>query len=185
MARKLEQVKQKGLDTAEWKRLHDRYQQEYKRRRLRAIKAAMEHSSLRGLARALDCSSTTLSGWFSIYLQEGLAGLVADIRHRKPERLTQEQKRQLAQWLEEKQPADFGLEEAYIWTGKRVAALVEQQFGVSYQPIGIYNLLERMGFSHQRAHRDYGNAKKEEQQAFVEAFKKSADPAAGGADYLL
>jgi hypothetical protein len=32
---------------------------------------------------------------------------------------------------------------------------------------GIYDLLERLGLSHQRAHADYGNAKPEDQAAFI------------------
>ena len=173
MERQLEQVKSKGYDKAEWHRLYARHQQEYKRKRLRSIKVAMEHKSLRGLSRALGCSTNTLASWFSTYLERGLAGLVADRHPQRGERLTDEQKQQLAQWLEEKQPMDFGLEQAYIWTAVRIAAVVEQEFGVHYQPMGIYKLLYRMGYSHQRAHRDYGNANREEQQVFVEALKKS------------
>jgi transposase len=172
MEHQLEQVKAKGLDMAEWQRLYNRHQQEYKRKRLRAIKAAKEHSSLRGLARVLACSTNTLASWFSTYLEQGLRGLVADIHRQRGERLSSEQKQQVAQWLEEKQPVDFGLEQAYIWTAERIAAVVKQEFGVHYQPMGIYKLLYRMGYSHQRAHRDYGNASREEQQAFVAAFKK-------------
>lgn len=178
MSSQLEQVKARGIDEGEWQRLYHRHQQEYKRKRLRALKAAMEHKSLRGLARALDCSTNSLASWFSTYLERGLPGLVEDTRRQRAERLTEEQKQQVREWLENKKPVDFGIEEAYIWTAKRLVNAVEQQFSVHYKPIGIYKLLNRMDYSHQRAHRDYGNASKEEQQAFVEEFKKN--PAAKG-----
>ena len=173
MGSQLEQVKAKGLDKTEWQRLYQRHQQEYKRKRLRAIRAAMEHRSLRGLARALGCSTNTLASWFTTYLEQGLPGLVEDIHRQRAERLTEEQKQQVREWLEQKKPADFGLQEAYIWTAKLLVEVVKQQFGVHYKPMGIYKLLNRMGYSHQRAHRDYGNASKAEQQRFVEEFKKS------------
>lgn len=172
MDSQLDRVKAQGLEEAEWQRLVQRHQQEYKRRRLRAIKSAMEHKSLRGLARALGCSTNTLASWFSAYLERGLAGLVEDVERPRAERLTEEQKQQVSEWLEEKKPSDLGLREAYIWTAKLLAQAVEQQFGVHYKPMGIYKLLDRMGYSHQRAHRDYGNASKQEQRAFVEGFKK-------------
>lgn len=178
MISQLDQLKAKGVDEAEWRRLYQRHQQEYKRKRLRAIRAAMEHKSLRGLARELGCSTNTLASWFSTYLERGLAGLVEDIERQRAERLTEEQKQQVLVWLEQKKPADLGMGEAYIWTAKLLVQLVEQQLGVHYKPMGIYKLLNRMGYSHQRAHRDYGNASPEEQRAFVAELKKN--PAAWG-----
>lgn len=178
MVSQLEQLKAKGIDEAEWQRLYQRHQQEYKRKRLKAIRAAMGHKSLGGLAREQGCSTNTLASWFSPYLERGLAGLVEDIERQRAERLTEEQKRQVSEWLEQKKPADLGMGQAYIWTAKLLARVVEQQFGVHCKPLGIYKLLGRMGYSHQRAHRDYGNASKEEQQTFVEEFEEN--PAANG-----
>ncbi|RDV16129.1 hypothetical protein DXT99_05515 [Pontibacter diazotrophicus] len=71
MARQLEQVKQKGVDRAEWQRLYACHQQEYEREHLRAIKAAMAHTSLRGLRVPLDCSPTTFSDRFYMQLPLG------------------------------------------------------------------------------------------------------------------
>lgn len=59
MVGQLDRVKAKGIDEAEWQRLYQRHQQEYKRKRLRAIRAAMEHKRLRGLAREQGRSTNT------------------------------------------------------------------------------------------------------------------------------
>lgn len=172
MGERLAAVRAKGLDKQEWQRYYNQHQQEYKRRKLQAIQLAHGSSSFRGIARELGCSKTSLATWLDCYLVEGLPGLVQDIRHQKPERLSLEQKQQLQGWLEDKQPVDFGLD-GYIWTARWIAAVVKQEFAVTYQPSGIYKLLDRIGFSHQRAHRDYGNADKQQQEQFLETLKKS------------
>lgn len=38
---------------------------------------------------------------------------------------------------------------------------------------GIYDLLERLGLSHQKAHADYSNADPVQQQIFLESFTKT------------
>lgn len=173
MGERLAEVRAKGIEKQEWQRYYNQHQQTYKRNKLKAVELAVAHTgSFRSLARALGCSNTSLASWLDCYLSKGLPGLVADIRHQKPERLNQEQQQQLPAWLLDKQPVDFGLD-GYIWTAKGIAALVKQEFGVVYQPSGIYKLLDRMGLSHQRAHRDYGNANKEEQEQFIALLKKS------------
>jgi transposase len=154
MEERLSKVKAQGLDKQEWQRYYTQHQQTYKRKKLKAVALAVAHTgSFRSLARALGCSNTSLASWLDCYLSKGLKGLVANIRPQKPERLNQEQKQHLQAWLLDKQPVDFGLE-GYIWTARLLAAVVKQAFGVVYQPSGIYKLLDRMGFSHQRAHRD-------------------------------
>ncbi len=173
MGARLAAVRAKGIEKREWQRYYNQYQQTYKRNKLKAVELAVAHpGSFRSLARTLGCSNTSLANWLDCYLAKGLPGLVEDIRHQKPERLNQEQQQQLQAWLLDQQPAYFGLD-GYIWTGQLIALLVKQQFGVSYQPSGIYKLLDRMGFSHQRAHRDYGNADKQAQAQFIETLKKS------------
>jgi transposase len=173
MGERLAAVRAKGMDKQDWQRYYNQHQQTYKRSKLKAVELAVGHTgSFRSLARELGCSKTSLANWLDCYLSKGLKGLVEGIRHQKPERLSLEQKQQLQAWLLDKQPADFGLD-GYIWTAKLIAVLVKQAFGVAYQPSGIYKLLDRMGFSHQRAHRDYGNADKEEQEQFISGLKKS------------
>ena len=48
-------------------------------------------------------------------------------------------------------------------------AYLKATYGVVYKK-GIYELLRRLGLSHQRAHADYGNADRLAQQGFVQAF---------------
>jgi transposase len=169
---KITRIREKGLDMKAWERYYNRHQQEHKRRKLKAIKLAFEIDSFNEIFKKLGCSPTTLSQWYDIYLKEGLDGLVKDIARPKPERLTIKQKHELAQMILDKHPVDYGID-AYIWTAKTIKELVMKQFNVDYKQIGIYNLLDRMGLSHQKAHKDYANADRKQQQEFLDALKKT------------
>ncbi|MBK8442380.1 MAG: winged helix-turn-helix domain-containing protein [Sphingobacteriales bacterium] len=50
-------------------------------------------------------------------------------------------------------------------------AYLKATYGVVYKS-GIYDLLERLNLSHQKAHFDYGNADKDKQKAFVTDLKE-------------
>ena len=175
MESKLTSIQAKGLDKVLWQKLYNRHQQSYKRKRLEAIRLAQEAKTTKALQKAVGCGHTTLNKWMNTYLQEGLLGLVASITHQKPQRLTADQRGKLAVMLTDQQPCDVGLA-AYIWTAALIKELIKQEFDVDYQTSGIYKLLYRMGFSHQKAHRDYANACKQEQRAFIDTLKKTAHP---------
>jgi transposase len=175
MENKLTRIQAKGLDKALWQKLYNKHQQSYKRKRLEAIRLAQEAKTTIGLQKAVGCGHTTLNKWMDTYLQEGLLGLVASITHQKPQRLTADQRSKLAVMILDQQPCDVGLD-ASIWTAALIKDLIKQEFAVDYQTSGVYKLLYRMGLSHQKAHRDYANASKEEQMAFIDTFKKTAHP---------
>lgn len=48
---------------------------------------------------------------------------------------------------------------------------IKREFAVVYKS-GIYDLLERLNLSHQKAHSDYQNASRQEQLQFLEDFKQ-------------
>ncbi len=176
MESKLTRIQAKGLDKVLWQKLYNRHQQSDKRKRLEAIPLAQEAKTTIGLQKAVGCGHTTLDKWMDRYLQQGLQGLVASITHQKPQRLSADQRDKLAVMITGQQPCDFGLD-AYIWTAALLKDLIKQEFAVDYQTSGVYKLLYRMGLSHQKAHRDYGNASKQEQITFVDTLKKTAHPA--------
>lgn len=172
MESKLKQIQEKGLDKALWQKLYNKHQQSYKRKRLEAIRLAQAAKTTLGLQKAVGCGHTSLNTWMDTYLQEGLQGLLTNITHKKPQRLTAHQRGKLAVMITDQQPCDVGLD-AYIWTAALIKELIKQEFAVDYQTSGIYKLLSRLGLSHQKAHRDYANASKEEQRAFIDTLKKT------------
>ncbi len=50
--------------------------------------------------------------------------------------------------------------------------LIKREFAIDYQS-GIYDLLDRLDLSHQKAHSDYQNADKNEQREFLAQFKQT------------
>lgn len=175
MKSKQKQVQEKGVDTVLWQKLYNKHQQSYKRKRVEAIRLAQDAKTTLGLQKAVGCAHTSLDKWLDTYLQEGLQALVAAITHEKPQRLRADQVSKLALMIPDQQPCDFGLE-AYIWTAALIRDVIKKEFGVDYQPSGVYKLLYRMGLSHQKAHRDYATASSSEQITFVEALKKTTYP---------
>ena len=82
------------LDLELWQKLYYSDQQEYLRKRLRAIKAVYEGQSRYHVCRSLGCSYNALTKWIDVVLLYGLETLVAPIKHpRTPQQLSPEQKK--------------------------------------------------------------------------------------------
>jgi len=105
------------------------------------------------------------------YLQSGLKGLSKPTTGKQPELLTDEQQAAFKQVLLRSSPQDEGLKGS-IWTGELMKQYLKKTFQVAYKG-GIYDLLERLNLSHQKAHADYANADAKQQKAFLESFTES------------
>lgn len=66
---------------------------------------------------------------------------------------------QLKRMILEFRPTDYGIDRA-IWTGKIIGRVIEQRWGVSLKDSRIYEILDSLKLSHQKANRDYANADK-------------------------
>ena len=55
-----------------------------------------------------------------------------------------------------------------------MSEVIEQRFEVRLKDSRIYELLDELGLSYQRAHRDYANADLQAQKEWVETVKKTA-----------
>ncbi len=69
-------------------------------------------------------------------------------------------------------PTDYGIERQ-MWTGAILSEVIAQRFEVQLKD-SRYDLLEELGLSYQRAHRDYANADPTAQKDWVETVKKTA-----------
>ena len=76
------------LDLEVWQKLYYKYQQDYIRKRLLAIKCLHEGKSRLQVCRLIGCSYNTLTSWLDKYIQGGWSGLVDPIKHKNaPQRL--------------------------------------------------------------------------------------------------
>ena len=165
-------LQEKPFDTDQWQKLYYRHQQQYIRKRLEAIKLLKQGNSRFQVCQEVRCSYDTLTSWIDKYFNEGLKGLVRVITHHKPGRLNLEQQQQIKAMLLEQRPTDYGIDRQ-MWTGAILSEVIAQRWQVHLKDSRIYELLEQLGLSSQRAHRDYANANPQAQQQWVETVKKN------------
>ena len=180
-----EQFREIELDLEAWQKLYYKHQQDYIRKRLSAIKHLHEGKSRLQVCRSIGCAYNTLSSWIDKYIEGGLLGLVVPIKHQNaPQRLSPEQKQELKQIILEQTPRDYGITRN-LWTAEIIIAVIQMKWNITFKSSRIYEILDEVGLSYQRAHRDYANADKAEQKAFVEVLKKTGWKAGEGDCPLL
>jgi transposase len=157
MATTRQQFTQKGFDEKEYDRYFHLHQAEYIRKKLRVIKSYHENQKPKQIASQQAVHMQSIHKYVNTYLLGGFALLCQATVRRRESFLSQEQSLAFKEVILTKRPFEVGLE-GNIWTGKLLCEYLQKTYGVSYKS-GIYDLLNRLNLSHQRAHADYGNAK--------------------------
>ena len=160
---------QAGFDAQQYQRYFSRHQLEYIRRKLRTICLYAQGHSVREVAQLLTISEASTRTYLNRYLNGGFAGLCERVKRPQKSLLTPEQQAAFKEVLLNRHPSEVGLE-GNLWTGKLLRAYLKNTYQVEYNS-GIYDLLERLNLSHQKAHADYGNARESDQIAFVNKLK--------------
>lgn len=160
-----------GFDHAKWSKYFQRYQQEYIRKRLRAIKLFAENTAVSTICQTLPLNKNTFYLFVNLYLKEGFEGLCRPALRPKPTLLSPAQELSFKQTILTKAPFECALE-GNIWNGGLMREFIKREFAVHYKS-GIYDLLDRLNLSHQKAHSDYQNADKNEQLQFLDRFKQT------------
>ena len=123
---------------------------EYAILKRRAIKLKEEGMKQYRIAAVLGIGTTTLSTWLKRYKLEGESYLEpSKIGGHKKSFLSKEKELKLSKILTKKTAEAYGFEGEY-WTYKRIGAVIEKEFGVSYKERSVGDLLKRMGFSWQK-----------------------------------
>jgi transposase len=118
-------------------------------RRLRAVALHQAGWTGRAIAAALGVVPSAVSNWLR-KVREGGRDALRTRRHQtgKRPKLTPEQQQRLLTLLQ--QGAGTQGEIGERWTGKRVAALIQREFGVIYHPEYIPRLLRALGWTPQQ-----------------------------------
>ena len=161
----------KGFEEAAWQKAYQRHSADQVRRHLRMVRAFAQGETMQQVAQAHQVQVATVRRQLKIYLQAGLKGVCAAQQRPRAGRLTAEQEAAFRQTLLPTGPDDHGLR-GRIWTGQSMRQYVLQTWQVRYR-YGIYDLLERLGLTHQKAHADYGNADPVAQRACLEQLKQT------------
>lgn len=121
-------------------------------RRLAAAQDLLDGMSQPKVAKKHDVSEVSVYRWATTLEEEGLEGLKST-RHNvgaRP-RLSTEDKTHLVDLL--KQGAQAHGWETDLWTRKRVAKLIQREFGVEYTPRHCSRILHELGFRPVKAKR--------------------------------
>jgi len=169
-----EQIKAISFDAEEWGKLFCKYQQEYIRKRLKAIKYLHEGQTRQKVMTKIDCARKSLIIWIDMYCEGGLKALATPIKSNRKQKLGKEEKGDLKKMLLEQKPTDYGIDRQ-IWTGKSIIEVVNQRWDIQLKDSRIYDILKEIGLSHQKAHRDYENADQQAQQEFSTTIKKKLE----------
>ena len=103
---------------------------------------------IRQVARQVKASPGSVCRWRDTLVHQGEAGLTAKRHPGSQPHLTAVQCHQLLDLLSQG-PRAHGYPNE-LWTLKRVAALIQQHFGITYCPSGVWRLLRRCKWSPQK-----------------------------------
>ena len=144
--------------------------EELERRRRRAVALLREGRGVREVAEMVGASPGSVTTWRQAYERGGAAGLKAKPHPGTPPKLDAGQTAELLRLL-----GRGAVRHGYandLWTLGRVAKLVWMEFGVRYDPSGVWHLLRRHGWSAQKPER----RAREQDPAAVDRFRRTTWP---------
>jgi len=156
-------------DREEWQKLYYKHQKSYQRRRLLAIKLLWDGYKLVDVCFELGCNIKTLNKWIDLYLNGGFAELLRPKKSGKKGKgkLDATKLRILKYIILHKTPLDYG-KDVYRWTLALLLDLIAEKWEITLKKSRLQTILsEDLGLSYQKFHRDYANADKAKQRAFI------------------
>jgi transposase len=117
-------------------------------RRMRAWELHQQGWTQQQIAKALGVTQGAVSQWLKQAREQGVQALKPKPRPGAKPKLSREQQAQLPALLKQGAEA-FGFR-GKVWTTKRVAQMIKQQFGVSYHPAHCSRLLRNLKWSQQK-----------------------------------
>ena len=120
-------------------------------RRRRALELFDKGLSLNAVARQIGCAPSSVMRWRNLRADKGDGVFAVRLPPGRPSRLTAKQFRKLERILL-KGPLAFGYR-TELWTTKRIAEVIESEFGVPYHRDHIGRMMKKLGWSHQKPDR--------------------------------
>lgn len=108
-------------------------------RRCKALALIRKGLSYREVTKKLNASLSSVVRWCQTYRKKGVKGLREKHPWGRPSLLSPQQKEKLrAKLLKGAVAAGHNTE---LWTLKRIAGVIEDQFGIDYTTVGVWKLL--------------------------------------------
>lgn len=141
--------------------------QQLEQRRRKAVALLDQGHGIRETARRVGASPSTICDWRKAYKNQGDAFFQAHSPPGRQPNLTPKQNGQLEKLL--LKGARKNGYPTELWTLQRMAELIEEKFGVSYDLSSVWHLLKRMGWSCQKPEK---RARERDEQAIAVWRKK-------------
>jgi len=139
-------------------------------RRLRAMTLLEQGCCQSEVARQMGVTPGAVSQWVKAFRRDGPDALKAKIHPGPKPKLSEPQVERLQQLL--LQGATHHGFATELWTLARVVELIRKQFGVSYDPSGVWHVLRRMGWTCQKPER----RARERDESAIAAWRKEDWP---------
>jgi len=117
--------------------------------RLLAVRRVREGESPSEVIKGFGFCRTTIYRWLRAEREQGEEGLRTRKAAGPRPHLTEKQKEQVRQWINGKDPRQYGFDFG-LWTRKIVAALIEKKFAVSLSLTSVGRLLAELGITPQK-----------------------------------
>jgi transposase len=124
---------------------------ELERRRRLAVQRVREGYSTPEVADFLGVDASSVRRWLIAFRRGGAKGLAARPTTGRPPKLTRAQEKVVLRWLADS-PTEYGFG-TELWTGSRLAQLIEQEWDVSLNPRYLIAWLRDRGVTPQRPRR--------------------------------
>jgi transposase len=124
---------------------------ELERRRLLGVQRVLEGYPIDEVAVFLGVHRTTVSRWVAAFRARGAVGLAVGASPGRPPKLTVAQEKIVRRWLDDN-PTEHGFP-TELWTAARIGRLIEQEFGVAFNPRYLSGWLRDRGFTPQKPQR--------------------------------
>lgn len=160
-----------NFDKSTWYKYYHQHQTSYIRVRLKCVKYFAAGHDFAEVAAHLGIGSQAVRNAVNAYLTGGYDAVIQRIVRPQPTLLTDAQTSDFRNIILTTHPTKHGFN-ANIWTANVMIDYLKQTYNVTYKS-GIYDLLDRLNLSHQRAHCDYINADPQAQSDFITAFENT------------
>jgi transposase len=138
--------------------------------KLQAIISSYRHPN-QAVSEVLGVTRQSLSIWIRKFRERGVQGLSDRPKGHAPSKLTQEQWRAVAMWLETSKDAEGGW---VAWTMPRLQTEIAIRFGASISLTPLRRQVKNMGFRPKVPRPVHAKADREEQARFKKNRRRSA-----------
>jgi len=163
----------KGYSPEKIKSLFDQDEKYKIGMKLYAIYQVSKGQATRKLEELYNTSFKQICNWVHRFEEDGLNGLRDKPKSGKPSRLSDKQKEELKNILQNNKPVDYGYNTG-TWNGPILIDYLKKTYAIEYKKAQIYNILKTLGFTYQKGRARYPEADERKRDEFKETLKKTS-----------